>query len=106
MLSTLREALHRLLPADRIVTDPGALQALSSDEAEWAPVGAPALAVRARSEAEVAHVVRTAADLRVPIVPRGAGTGLSGGANAVDGGIVLDLSRMSAVREIDIDNLT
>ena len=41
-----------------------------------------------------------------PIVPRGAGTGLSGGANAVDGCVVLDLSRMTAIRDIDVDNLT
>ena len=41
----------------------------------------------------------------MPIVPRGAGTGLSGGANAVDGCLVLDLSRMTAIVEIDPDNL-
>ena len=41
----------------------------------------------------------------MPVVPRGAGTGLSGGANAVDGCLVLDLSRMNQVVEIDADNL-
>ncbi len=45
------------------------------------------------------------ADLRVPVVPRGAGTGLSGGANAVDGCLVLDLSAMNQVVEVDADNL-
>jgi len=61
--------------------------------------------VRARSEAEVQHVVRICAEFGVPVVPRGAGTGLSGGANAVSGCVVLDLSRMNQVRQIDPDNL-
>jgi glycolate oxidase len=49
--------------------------------------------------------VRTCADLGAPVVPRGAGTGLSGGANAVGGCVILDLSRMNQVLEIDPDNL-
>jgi len=103
--AVLVEALSRGLPGDRVITDPGGLAAISHDEAEWAPAGQPAAAVRARSEAEVQHVVRTCAGLGAPIVPRGAGTGLSGGANAVSGCVVLDLSRMDQVLEIDPDNL-
>jgi glycolate oxidase len=61
--------------------------------------------VRPQSTAEVAAVVGICARHRRPVVPRGAGTGLSGGANAVDGGIVLDLSRMNRVLEIDEDDL-
>jgi len=105
-VTDLLQALAQELPTDRIVIDPDVLQSLSSDEAEWAPVGPAAVAVRARTEAEIAAVVRIAADLGTPIVPRGAGTGLSGGANAVDGCIILDLSRMTAILEIDVDNLT
>jgi glycolate oxidase len=101
----LVEALSRGLPGDRIVVDPGVLGAMSHDEAAWAPAGTAAAGVRARSEAEVQHVVRTCAELGAAIVPRGAGTGLSGGANAVSGGVVLDLSRMNQVLEIDADNL-
>jgi glycolate oxidase len=98
-------ALSRELPADRLIADPDVLAALSHDDAEWAPAGTPAVAVRARSEAEVQHIVRTCAELRVPVVPRGAGTGLSGGANAVTGCVVLDLSQMNQIVEIDPDNL-
>ena len=101
----LVEALSRGLPADRLVTDPDVLAAMSHDEAEWAPAGTAAAGVRARTEAEVQHVVRTCAELGTPIVPRGAGTGLSGGANAVSGCVVLDLSRMDRILEIDPDNL-
>ncbi len=106
MTSALLTALGQVLPADRIVSDPDVLRALSSDEAEWAPVGAATAAVRARSESEVQAAVRVAAELGTPIVPRGAGTGLSGGANAVDGCLLLDLSRMNAVVQIDPDDLT
>ena len=102
----LLEHLSRALPADRLLVDPAVLQGLSHDEAEWAAVGRAEIAVRARTEAEVAATVRVAADLGVPIVSRGAGTGLSGGANAVDGCIILDLSKMNAIVDIDPDNLT
>jgi glycolate oxidase len=99
------EALSRGLPADRIVTDPDVLASLAHDDAEWAPAGQAAAGVRARSETEVQHVVRVCAELGVPVVPRGAGTGLSGGANAVAGCVVLDLAGLNQVLEIDPDNL-
>src|ERR1700723_247542 len=98
-------ALSRQLADDRLVADPDVLAAMSHDEAEWAPAGKAAAGLRARSEAEVQHVVRVCAEFGVPVVPRGAGTGLSGGANAVSGCVVLDLSRMNRVLEIDPDNL-
>jgi glycolate oxidase len=101
----LVEALSRTIPAQRLVTDRDVVAGLSADDAEWAPIGEAALALRARSEAEVQQAVRICADLQVPIVPRGAGTGLSGGANAVDGCLVLDLSQMNQVVEVDADNL-
>jgi glycolate oxidase len=101
----LVEALSRGLPGDRLVVDPDVLAAISHDDAEWAPTGQAAVGVRARSEAEVQHVVRTCAELDAPIVPRGAGTGLSGGANAVGGCVILDLSPMNQILEIDPDNL-
>src|SRR4249919_3485437 len=102
---TLIEALSRGLPGDRLVVDPDVLAAISHDDAEWAPAGKAVAGVRARTEVEVQHVVRTCAELGAPIVPRGAGTGLSGGANAVSGCVILDLSRMNQVLEIDPDNL-
>jgi glycolate oxidase len=101
----LVEALSRGLHADRIVIDFDVLASLSHDDAEWADAGKAAAGVRARSEADVQHVVRTCAELGVPVVPRGAGTGLSGGANAVTGCVILDLSQMDKVLEIDPDNL-
>ena len=101
----LLEALGRTVPGDRIVADPDVLAAMSHDEAEWAPAGRAAAGVRARSESEVQQVVRVCAEFGAAVVPRGAGTGLSGGANAVNGCVVLDLARMDRVVEIDRDNL-
>jgi glycolate oxidase len=102
----LISALGRGLPDGRLVIDSDVLAAISHDEAEWAPAGRAAAGVRARTEDEVRHVVRTCAEFGAAVVPRGAGTGLSGGANATDGAVMLDLSRMNQVLEIDQDNMT
>ena len=63
---TLLEALGREIPDDRLVTDADVVASLSGDDAEWAPVGKAAVALRARTEAEVAHAVR---GLRRPRCP-------------------------------------
>jgi glycolate oxidase len=89
------------LPADRVLTDPDVVAPYLHDEAEWAPYGRAAAVVRPRSTAEVAAVVRACARHTRPLVPRGAGTGLSGGANAVDGCVVLSTERMREIVEID-----
>ena len=101
----LLEGLARELAGDRVVVDADVLAGLSHDEAEWAAVGRALAAVRPRTEAEVQAAVRICADLGVPVVVRGAGTGLSGGANAVDGCLLVDLSRMNSIVEIDTENL-
>ncbi|WP_328707709.1 FAD-binding protein [Streptomyces mesophilus] len=54
----------------------------------WAPVGRAMAVVRAQSTDEVQTVVRAYLEHGVPLVARGAGTGLSGGANAVEGGVI------------------
>ena len=81
--ATLVEALSRELPGDRLVVDPDVLAAISHDEAEWAPAGTAVAGVRARTEAEVQHVVRTCAELGAPVVPRGAGSAPAYPAEAV-----------------------
>src|SRR5262249_59167073 len=53
---------------------------------------------------QVAQVVRLANEYRIPFLPRGAGTGLSGGALAVEGGIVIELQRMNRILSIDVEN--
>ncbi|WP_433478589.1 FAD-binding oxidoreductase [Spirillospora sp. CA-142024] len=97
----LLDSLRRLVPADRVVTDPDVIAAYAHDEAEWAPFGTPAALVRAGSTEDVRAVVTVCAERGVPIVPRGAGTGLSGGANALDGCVLLSLEAMRDIVEID-----
>ncbi|MEW2355061.1 FAD-linked oxidase C-terminal domain-containing protein [Spirillospora sp. NPDC029432] len=100
-MTALVDALRRLIPPDRVVTDPDVIAAYSRDEAEWAPYGTPAALVRAGSTEDVRALVAVCAERGVPVVPRGAGTGLSGGANAIDGCVLLSLERMDRILEID-----
>lgn len=99
------EQLGNALPNSTLIVDPDILHSLGHDEAEWAPAGRPLAALRARSSEEVARAVRACSELEIPVVPRGAGTGLSGGANATDRCLILDLSTMSRIVEIDEENL-
>ncbi len=66
--------------------------------------GRPDLVVFPRSAADVAAIVKLAAEHNVPIVGRGAGTGLSGGAIPRAGGIIVAFSRMNRILEIDLAN--
>jgi len=64
----------------------------------------PGLVVLPRDTDEVVRVVKLAREAALPIVPRGSGTGLSGGALPVPGCVVLGLSRMKRILEVDLDN--
>lgn len=88
------------LPAEAVLTDPDVTAAYANDMASFCAAGAPAVVVLPRTVEQVRHVLRTASALRVPVVPQGARTGLSGGANAVDGCVVLSLTRMNRILEI------
>jgi glycolate oxidase len=98
-------ALTGVLPPGTVVTDPDVMGSFVHDEAEWAPYGSPVAVVRPRTTGEVAEVVRACAATGTPLVTRGAGTGLSGGANAVDGCVLLSTEKMAAIKRIDTDNL-
>jgi glycolate oxidase len=99
------EALAELvesLPAGVVATDPATTEGYRHDWSRDTGAGTPVAVVRAEDAGQVQVAVRWAAKHHVPVVPRGAGSGLSGGASAVDGGIVLSLERMRAI-EIDAD---
>ena len=80
-----------------LVTDPDVVDAYRVDRAATVPAGVPVALVRARRTADVQGVLRVASRLGVPVVPRGLGTGLSGGSSAIDGCIVLSTERMRSV---------
>ncbi|WP_020576069.1 FAD-binding oxidoreductase [Actinopolymorpha alba] len=92
------------LPDEAVVTDPDRLASYRQDMATFCPAGTPAVGVLARETAHVQHALRVASRLGVPVVPQGGRTGLSGGANAVDGCVVLSLEKMDRIIEIDPAN--
>ncbi|MER6527910.1 FAD-linked oxidase C-terminal domain-containing protein [Streptomyces sp. NPDC001508] len=99
-MGDLTDRLRAGLPAEAVLTDPDVTTSYANDMASFCPAGSPAVVVLPRTVEEVQHVMRTATQLRVPVVPQGARTGLSGGANAADGCIVLSLTKMDRILEI------
>ena len=88
------EELRAALPHEGgVLTDPDLLRSYEHDEADLCAYGTPAVVVRPRTTGQVSAVLRAASRHRVPVIPQGARSGLAGGANAIDGAIVLSLSR-------------
>ncbi|RYJ06967.1 MAG: FAD-binding protein, partial [Actinomycetales bacterium] len=100
-VSTVVEDLQAVLPHGDVLIDPDVTDGYGRDQAAWAPAGRPVAVVRARSTTDVQATVKVCAAHRVPVVARGAGTGLSGAANATDGCVVITLEKMAAVLEVD-----
>src|SRR5690349_11746273 len=89
-----------------VTVDPAALDAAREDRSGWRGDTPPLAVVFAGSIDDVQQVMRIAHATSTPVVVRGAGTGLAGGAIASPGAIVLDLSRMNRILEIsDADEL-
>lgn len=101
---TVIEQLRAAL-GDVVDTDSAALEACRGDRSGHMASGAPLAIVHALTVEHVQQVCRIATETRTPIVVRGAGTGLAGGANAGSGEIVLSTARMTAVHEIRTDDL-
>lgn len=91
------------LPDGMVVTDPTVTEGYRQDRAFDPSAGKPLAVVRPRRTEEVQTVLRWATANRVPVVPRGAGSGLSGGATALDNCIVLSTEKM---RDISVDPVT
>ncbi len=100
----LDRRLRRVLGEDGVITDPDRLLVYESDGLtihRWRP----AAVALPTSTAQVAEVVRILAAAGVAVVPRGAGTGLSGGALGGDDAVVVATTRMNRILELDPDNL-
>lgn len=96
--------LGRRIGQSQIVDDPDLLAGAAGDESRLPPV-LPVAIVRARSADDVMATLEVAQELEVPVTPRGAGTGKSGGAIPVHGGLVLATSGLNQILEIDRENL-
>jgi len=99
MATALQQLIAKL--GDAVRTDPVSFENYRFDWSRDPTAGIPLAIVRPRNTAEVQTAIRWAAEHRVPVVPRGAGTGLSGGSSAVSGGIVLSLESLRSI-EIDV----
>jgi len=91
----------RALPDDVVVTDPDLLAGYVRDQSRFTEAAAPLAVLAPRRTDEVAACLAACHAAGVPVVTRGAGSGLSGGANAVGDGVVLSLHRMDRILEID-----
>ncbi|MFN3689486.1 MAG: FAD-binding oxidoreductase [Fimbriimonadales bacterium] len=100
---SLRRELERIVGADGVLTDPVQLLAYDCD-AYTIEKALPTVVVLPETTEQVAAVVRLANRAGLPVVPRGAGTGLSGGALAVNGGVVIGFSRMHRILWVDTRN--
>jgi glycolate oxidase len=104
--TALIEAIRRDLPDVRLLTDELDREAYRLDETAYLTIaGLPAAVALPSTTADVAMLLKLASEHRVPVVPRGAGTGLSGGAAGIDGALTIALTRMDRIIEIDRANL-
>jgi len=103
--STVLDELAAVLSSTQISTGEATL-ANRHDQSEGTVSGAPLAVLFPENTAEVAAIVTIAAAHRIPIVPQGARTGLAGGANAIDGCLVLSTTRMKKILAVDAANQT
>ena len=98
-------ALLRAELGDRVDVSPASLSAARADKSGHAADGTPLAVVHAATVEDVQAVMRIATATRTPVVPRGAGTGLAGGANTGGGEIALSLRAMDRVLDVRPDDL-
>ncbi|HEY4632658.1 MAG TPA: FAD-binding protein, partial [Candidatus Limnocylindrales bacterium] len=99
------DAIRERLPALRLLTDEVDRESHRNDETPFLHGGLPGAVAIPTETAQVAELVRICGEFGVPIVPRGAGTGLSGGAVGIEGGLTIAFTAMDRVLEIDEANL-
>ncbi len=102
-IAAVIEKLQEAMPG-RVVSDPDVLESYARDETIDLVVR-PDCVVRAQSAQDVATVLKICDQNGVPVTPRGAGTGVTGGAVPVSGGVVLSMERLNRILEIDARNL-
>jgi glycolate oxidase len=99
----LASSLARVLRPDQVLSGPGALKAYDCD-AYTVDKSAPQVVTLPESTEDVRNVVRFCVENDIPFTPRGAGTGLSGGALPALGGIVISTKRLTRILQIDPEN--
>ena len=102
----LARDLGRLVAKERVKTDPEDLFAYGGDATYYVKRGKPDAVVLPENTSEVSEVMKYAFHHAIPVTPRGAGSGLSGGCTPLHGGIVLDTKRMGRILEINRRNMS
>jgi glycolate oxidase len=102
--SAIVEALQGIVGEGNVLVGQEALEPYSHDETVGLQAS-PEVVVKVTSAQQVSEVLKLAQRERIPVTPRGAGYGLSGGAVAVRGGVILSMEKMSRILEIDRENL-
>ena len=95
-------ACDAALDARDVVTDADILGSYTRDRSTGSEAGEPFAVVFPRTTDQVSAIMQAAHAHRVPVVPRGAGSGLTGGSNAIDGSLVLCLERMRDVLDVNV----
>jgi glycolate oxidase len=91
-------------PEVSLISDPDITASYSRDQAPFASAAAPFAVLLAHSAAEISIAVKYANENSIPVVTRGAGSGLSGGANSTAGSLVISLEKMNQIIKIDTAN--
>jgi glycolate oxidase len=101
------EELTKIVGDANVITDRSEMEPYSHDEMakDIAIVHYPDVVVKPGCAEEVSEIMKLANRMGIPVTPRGAGTGLSGGAVPVFGGILLSMERLNRILEVDEDNL-
>src|SRR5688572_12755506 len=99
------EAVRGRLPAVRLLADEVDRESYRLDETPFLEAGLPGAVALPTETAEVAELVRICGEFDIPIVPRGAGSGLSGGATGIEGALTIAFTAMDRIIEIDRENL-
>lgn len=98
-------SLKKIVGQGNVLTDKESLEKYSSDETPLGLKVLPEVVVKPENAEQVSKIMALANEERIPVTPRGQGTGLCNGAVPVYGGILLSLERMNRIIEIDEDNL-
>lgn len=98
------ERLRAIAGKENVLAGDEIAEEYGRDEALTVEPSLPEVVVKPESAEEVAKILSLANEEKIPVTPRGGGTGLSGGCVAVSGGILLSLERMNRILEIDEEN--
>lgn len=104
-LRAVLDELRSTAPNLRVLTDAVDRESYRLDETDYLTAGLPGAVALPSTTAEVSAILAAASRHRLPVVPRGAGTGLSGGAAGIEGALTISLMRMNRILDIDADNL-